>query len=114
MFRHPFWAVGSHRPDHQLPELPKPRSTGGCYHLKLSPCLSKQYLEFQATTKPIAKSELIPRTIPPTILFVGVYFTHKYKRYTILQKVYYLYNWTYLILLAILAVYSFSNREPFQ
>ena len=57
---------------------------------------------------------MLPRTIPPTILFVGVHFTHKYRRYTILQKVYYLYNYTYLIILTVLGAYSFSTRDYIQ
>ena len=49
-------------------------------------------------------------TIPPIILFVGFYFTHKYRRYMILKKVYFLYNFTYLILLTTMGIYSLSSN----
>lgn len=40
---------------------------------------------------------------------MGVHFTHKYRRYSILQKVYNLYNCTYSTLLASLGIYIFST-----
>ena len=50
-------------------------------------------------------------TVPPIILIVGIYFTHKYRRYMFLKKVYYLYNFTNLILLASLGIYSLSTNS---
>ena len=40
---------------------------------------------------------------------MGVHYAHKWRRYAILQKLYNLYNYTYLALLAALGIYTFST-----
>ena len=47
-------------------------------------------------------------TTPPSILFLGLHYTRKYKRYTILLYVYYMYNFCYFALLFSLVLYSLN------
>ena len=46
--------------------------------------------------------------IPPLVLFVGLHYTRKYGRYTILLYVYYAYNWVYFSFLLALVFYSLT------
>ena len=47
-------------------------------------------------------------TLPPSILFLGLHYSRKYRRYTILLYVYYIYNTFYFALFFSLLLYSLT------
>ncbi len=50
-------------------------------------------------------------TFPPTVLFLGLHYTRRFRRYTILLYVYYLYNFCYFAILFSLLLFSLNvNR----
>jgi hypothetical protein len=52
--------------------------------------------------------------LPPIILYMGLHYSRKYKRYTILLYVYYLYNTTYFGLLMALLLYSLQLEQVIE
>lgn len=50
-------------------------------------------------------------SIPPILIYIGLHFSQKYRRYTILLGVYYLYNWVYVSLLFALVFYSMTLQR---
>ena len=47
-------------------------------------------------------------TFPPLVIYLGLHYTRKYRRYTILLGVYYFYNFCYVSLLFSLVFYSMT------
>ena len=47
-------------------------------------------------------------TFPPIVLSLGLYYTRKFRRYTILLYVYYFYNFCYFAILLLLLLYSLT------
>ena len=48
-------------------------------------------------------------TVPPFTIYLGLHYSKRYKKYSILLGVYYLYNFSYLGLLLSLVLYSFQH-----
>ena len=49
--------------------------------------------------------------VPPFLIYLGLHYARKYRRYTILQGVYYLYNCVYVGLLLSLVFYSMTFQR---
>lgn len=53
-------------------------------------------------------------TLPPALLYLGLHYSRKYRRYTILLFVYYLYNCAYVGLLCSLLFYSLTLQRVLE
>ena len=49
--------------------------------------------------------------LPPFLIYIGLHYARKYRRYTILMGVYYLYNFTYVGLMLCLVFYSMTVQR---
>jgi hypothetical protein len=52
--------------------------------------------------------------LPPLVLYLGLHYSRKYRRYTILLAVYYMYNFLYIGLLCSLIFYSMTLQRVLQ